>query len=264
MRVWVKPDVLARLGLTVDGRAERAVSAQNTVNPAGQVGAEPAPPGQEFTYTVRAQGRLVHPEEFGDVVVRANPDGSLVRVRDVARIELGSRTTPSSAASTASPAGVVAAFQLRARTRSTSRGGRASGWRDLKTRFPAGIDYEISLDTTAPVKAGIEEILITLLEAIGLVIAGRLHLPAELAGDADPAAHRAGVAGRRVRPVPVPRLLDQHAVAVWAGAGRLASSSTTPSWSWRRSSTISRRACRRATRRSRRCTRCRHRSSALP
>ena len=89
MRIWLKPDVLARLGLTVTD-VQNAVRAQNVVNPAGQVGAEPAPPGQQFTYTVRAQGRLVTPEEFGDVVVRANPDGSLVRVRDVARIELGS------------------------------------------------------------------------------------------------------------------------------------------------------------------------------
>jgi len=89
MRVWLKPDVLARLGLTVID-VENAVRAQNVVNPAGQVGAEPAPAGQQFTYTVRAQGRLVTPEEFGDVIVRANPDGSLVRVRDVANIEMGS------------------------------------------------------------------------------------------------------------------------------------------------------------------------------
>ena len=80
MRIWVKPDTLAKLGLTVTDSCD-AVQQQNAVNPAGQVGAEPAPPGQEFTYTVRAQGRLVTAEEFGEVVVRANPDGSLVRLQ---------------------------------------------------------------------------------------------------------------------------------------------------------------------------------------
>ena len=88
MRIWVNPDQLAKLGLTV-ADLSNAVQAQSTVNPAGQIGAEPAPKGQEFTYTVRAQGRLVTPEEFGNIVVRVNPDGSVVRMKDVARVELG-------------------------------------------------------------------------------------------------------------------------------------------------------------------------------
>jgi HAE1 family hydrophobic/amphiphilic exporter-1 len=88
MRIWIRPDVLAKLGLTVPD-ITRAVQQQNNVNPAGQVGAEPAPPGNEMTYTVRAQGRLVTAEQFGNIVVRSNPDGSLVRLKDVARIELG-------------------------------------------------------------------------------------------------------------------------------------------------------------------------------
>jgi len=88
MRLWVKPDQLAKLGITVVDLVN-AINAQNTVNPAGQVGAEPVPRGQEFTYTVRAQGRLVTEEEFGGIVVRANDDGSFVRLRDVARAELG-------------------------------------------------------------------------------------------------------------------------------------------------------------------------------
>src|ERR1700761_1512591 len=91
MRVWLKPDVLTRLGMTVND-IQNAVRTQNVVNPAGQVGAEPAPPGQQTTYTVRAQGRLVTPEEFGAVVVRENPDGSSVRLSDVARIEMGALT----------------------------------------------------------------------------------------------------------------------------------------------------------------------------
>src|SRR5689334_22323267 len=87
MRLWVKPDQLAKLAITVPELVS-AIQTQNTVNPAGQVGSEPAPTGQEFTYSVRAQGRLTTPEEFGQIVVRATPDGGIVRLRDVARVEL--------------------------------------------------------------------------------------------------------------------------------------------------------------------------------
>jgi len=82
MRFWVRPDTLASLGVTISDIAN-AIANQNTVNPAGQIGAAPVPRGQEFTYTVRAQGRLLSPEEFGNIVVRANPDGSIVRMKDV-------------------------------------------------------------------------------------------------------------------------------------------------------------------------------------
>src|SRR5260370_32843412 len=91
MRLWVKPDQLAKLGITVPDIIT-AVQKQNTVNPAGQVGSEPIPSGQKFTYTARAQGRLQTPEEFGEIVVRANPDDSFVRVKDIARIDLGAQT----------------------------------------------------------------------------------------------------------------------------------------------------------------------------
>ena len=91
MRVWVDPDKLAKLGVTVPQMVS-AMQVQNNVNPAGQIGGEPVPGGQEFTYTVRSQGRLETPEEFGQIVVRANPDGSILRLKDVARIELGSQT----------------------------------------------------------------------------------------------------------------------------------------------------------------------------
>src|SRR5258705_1545123 len=88
MRFWVKPDQLAKLNITVND-VINAVNAQNTVNPAGQIGGSPVPPGQELTYTVTAKGRLVSEAEFGDIILRANPDGSMVRLKDVARIELG-------------------------------------------------------------------------------------------------------------------------------------------------------------------------------
>src|ERR1700716_88060 len=91
MRLWVKPDQLAKLGITVPDIIN-AVQKQNNVHPAAQVGGEPIPSGQKVTYTVRAQGRLQTPEEFGEIVVRAHPDGSFVRVKDVARIDLGAQT----------------------------------------------------------------------------------------------------------------------------------------------------------------------------
>jgi HAE1 family hydrophobic/amphiphilic exporter-1 len=169
MRVWLKPDRLASLSLTVTD-IENAIRAQNVVNPAGQVGAEPTLPGQQFTYTVRAQGRLVTPEDFGEVIVRENPDGSLVRVRDVATLEMGSLNYNQVGSFNGKPAGVIAAFQLPGSNALDVAASVRAAMEDLKKRFPPGMDYQVSLDTTAPVKAGIEEILITLLEAIGLVV----------------------------------------------------------------------------------------------
>ena len=105
---------MGKLGLTVPDIVN-ALQKQNTVNPAGQLGAEPAPPGQEFTYTVRAQGRLVSPEEFGSIVLRANADGSIVRLKDVARIELGAQVYNVKGAWTASLPGSWASTRRRAR-----------------------------------------------------------------------------------------------------------------------------------------------------
>jgi len=90
MRLWVNPDQLAKLNITVTDIVT-ALKAQNTINPAGQVGGEPAPPGVQFTYTVLAPGRLTSPEDFGNVIVRETPNGGTVRVKDVARVELGTQ-----------------------------------------------------------------------------------------------------------------------------------------------------------------------------
>ena len=111
MRLWVKPDQLAKLGITVPDIIS-AVQKQNNVNPAGQVGSEPIPSGQKFTYTVRAQGRLQTPEEFGEIVVRANPDGSFVRVKDIARIDLGAQTYNLKGRLNGQPAAVLAFHRL--------------------------------------------------------------------------------------------------------------------------------------------------------
>jgi HAE1 family hydrophobic/amphiphilic exporter-1 len=168
MRIWIKPDLLARLGLTVND-LQNAVRAQNVVNPAGQVGAEPAPPGQQLTYTVRAQGRLVDPEEFGNVIVRENPDGSNVRIKDVARVELGALTYQQYGTFNGNPAAVIAGFQSPGSNALEVADNVRMAMVDLAKRFPPGIAYQISLDTTAPVKAGIREIVQTLVAAVILV-----------------------------------------------------------------------------------------------
>jgi HAE1 family hydrophobic/amphiphilic exporter-1 len=169
MRVWVKPDLLTRLGLTVTD-IQNAIRSQNVVNPAGQIGAEPAPPGQQLTYTVRAQGRLVEAEDFGNVIVRENPDGSSVRIKDIARVELGSLNYQQDGTFNGKPGAVIAAFQTPGSNALDVAAQLNATMEDLKKKFPPGIDYKLSLDTTRPVTAGIREIVETLFEAILLVV----------------------------------------------------------------------------------------------
>ncbi len=169
MRFWVKPDVLAEMGITVTDLVN-ALQTQNTVNPAGQVGAEPVPPGQEFTYTVRAQGRLKTPEEFGDVVVRANPDGSLVTMKDVARIELGAQNYAVIGRLNGKPAAIVAIYQDPGSNAIDTMNEATALMEEMKKSFPKDLEYTISLDTTQAVREGMKEIVQTLFEALALVI----------------------------------------------------------------------------------------------
>ena len=169
MRIWVKPDKLAKLGVTVP-QIVSAVQSQNKVNPAGQIGGEPVPQGQEYTYTVRSQGRLTTPEEFGQIVVRANPDGSILRLKDVARVELGSQSYVMAGRYNGRPSAVLGIYQLPGSNAVSAADGVRAKLDELKLRFPQGIEYEIPLDTTKAVKAGMHEILITLLEALVLVV----------------------------------------------------------------------------------------------
>ncbi|MBN9418010.1 MAG: efflux RND transporter permease subunit [Candidatus Eremiobacteraeota bacterium] len=169
MRLWVKPDQLTKLGITVPD-VTRALQSQNTVNPAGKIGGDPAPPGQEFTYSVRAQGRLSTPEEFENIVLRETPDGGTVRVKDVARVELGSADYNLNARLNGKPAAIVAIYQLPGSNAIQAADGVKKLMKELKQRFPAGIDYAVSLDTTLAVSEGIHEIVITLGIAIALVI----------------------------------------------------------------------------------------------
>ena len=169
MRLWVKPDQLAKLGITVPDIIT-AVQKQNNVNPAGQVGGEPIPSGQKFTYTVRAQGRLQTPEEFGEIVVRANPDGSFVRVKDIARIDLGAQTYNLKGRLNGQPAAILACYQLPGTNAINASDGVRKLMAEAKQRFPADMDYAISLDQTLAVREGMSEILKTVFEALALVV----------------------------------------------------------------------------------------------
>ena len=169
MRLWVKPDQLAKLGITITD-ISNAIQAQNTVNPAGQVGGEPAPKDQQFTYAVLAQGRLKSPQEFGDVVIREAPNGGIVRVKDVARVELGTQDYSMVSRLNGKPSAIIAVYQLPGTNSVQSVKDIRKLMAQMKQRFPEDMDYAISLDQTASVTEGIKEILVTLLIAIVLVI----------------------------------------------------------------------------------------------
>ena len=169
MRLWVKPDQLAKLSITVP-EIVTALQSQNTVNPAGQIGGEPSPKGQEFTYSVRAQGRLTTPEEFEQIVVRAAPDGGIVRVKDVARVEMGAQDYTIVSHLNGKPSAIVAVYQLPGSNAVQAAAGVKKLLAEEKQRLPQGIDYGIALDTTRAVSEGIKEIVETLLIAILLVI----------------------------------------------------------------------------------------------
>jgi HAE1 family hydrophobic/amphiphilic exporter-1 len=168
MRLWIKPDQLAKLGITVT-EVVSAIQAQNTVNPAGQVGGSPTPKGQEYTYSVRAQGRLTSPEEFGNIIVRELPDGGIVRVRDLARIELGANDYTLTGRINGKPGAIIAVYQLPGTNAVDAAKGVRKLMAEAKKRFPQDVDYVVSLDTTESVTSGIHDIVVTILIAIALV-----------------------------------------------------------------------------------------------
>src|SRR5208282_154378 len=169
MRFWIKPDQLAKLNLTVSD-VINAVNSQNTVNPAGQIGGPPSAPDQEFTYTATAQGRLVSEKEFGRIVVRENPDGSVVRLADVARIELGAQLYSIAGRLNGRPAAVMAIYQLPGSNALDAARDVKNLMNQLKQQFPQDLDYAVSLDTTLAVSRGIAEIVTTMWEELWLVV----------------------------------------------------------------------------------------------
>src|SRR3981189_3063668 len=169
MRLWAQPDKLAKLGITVTDIVS-AVGAQNTVNPGGRGGGEPAPANQQFTYSVLAQGRLSSPEQFENVIVREAPDGGIVRVKDVARVELGAQDYSVVSRLNGKPAIVIPVYQLPGSNAVQTAAGVRKLMAEMKQRFPQDMDYAISLDQTSAVTEGMKEIIETLLIAIVLVI----------------------------------------------------------------------------------------------
>jgi hydrophobic/amphiphilic exporter-1 (mainly G- bacteria), HAE1 family len=169
MRLWVKPDRLAKLAITVP-EIVSAIQSQNSVNPAGQVGSEPIPKGQQFTYSVQAQGRMTSPEEFGEIIIRESRGGAVVRVKDVARVELGAQAYNMVSRLDGKEAAIVAAYQLPGSNAVQAANEIRKLMAELKGRLPEDVDYVISLDTTEAVNEGMKEIVLTLVIAIVLVL----------------------------------------------------------------------------------------------
>jgi HAE1 family hydrophobic/amphiphilic exporter-1 len=169
MRCWVNPDKLTSLGVTIPDITS-AIQAQNNVNPAGQIGSEPVPKGQQFTYNVRAPGRLVSAEDFGQIIVRAQPDGSILRLKDVARVELGAQYYTMEGRLNGKPAALLGIYLTPGSNALQTEKAILKFMKEAKDRFPGGLDYVVALDTTLAVTAGIKEIEKTLIEALLLVI----------------------------------------------------------------------------------------------
>ena len=169
MRIWLAPDQLAKLDVTAQ-EIINAVKQQNRVNPVGKVGGLPVPSGQEFAYTVIGEGYLTTVEQFGDIVVRANTDGSILRLKDVARIELGAQNYNVVGRFQGKPAAIIALYQTPGSNALDAAASAQKLMAELAERFPPGMQYTESLNTTLAVTAGIEEIVKTLFEALLLVI----------------------------------------------------------------------------------------------
>lgn len=169
MRIWIKPDRLTQMGLTVP-EILNAINEQNVIVPGGKFGAEPAPPGTEFTYTVRLPERFNSPEAFGEIVIRTQSDGSQVKLRDVATIDLGVETYNSFTRLNGETCSIIALYQAPGSNAVELAGNVIAEMDLLKKNFPESVKYDVSLDSTAPITAGIRDIVITLIIALFLVI----------------------------------------------------------------------------------------------
>lgn len=169
MRIWVKPDKLAKMGITVP-EILNAINEQNVIVPGGKFGAEPAPKGTEFTYTVRLPERFNSPEAFEDIVVRTNPDGSQVRVGDIATVNLGVETYNMIPRLNKETCAIVALYQAPGSNAVELAKNVINEMDVLKRNFPESIKYDVSLDSTLPITAGIRDIVVTLIIALVLVI----------------------------------------------------------------------------------------------
>ena len=169
MRVWLKPGEMNKLGISVD-EVKNALNAQNVISPGGKFGAEPAPPGTEFTYSVSLQERLVTEKQFADIIVKSKEDGSRVLLSDIARIELGTENFSSTARRNGQPSAVIALYQMPGSNALEVAGKAKATMKEMSEKFPKDIEYQEALDTTLAITAGIDDIVKTLFEAIVLVI----------------------------------------------------------------------------------------------
>ena len=169
MRIWVNPDRMATLGLTSTD-ISRAIQAQNRQNPAGALGQPPAPNGTAFQYPVSASGRMLEPAKFSEIILRAQPDGGVLRLGDIGRVELGAQDYKSFSRLSKKPATIVIVYLSPGANAVETANRVMSLVEDAKTTFPAGIDYKVGYDATKFVRAAISDVLITLLEAVVLVI----------------------------------------------------------------------------------------------
>ena len=169
MRFWLKPDRMTSLGISVSD-LQNAVAQQNVQVPAGQIGAPPVPEDQQFQYTVTTKGRLTTVQEFEDIVIRIEPDGSSIRVRDVARVERGAQAYSASGRLNGAPSAVLAVYQTPDANALAVASAVKAALADLAERFPEGMDYAVLYDTTNFIAASIAEVQETLYIAVALVV----------------------------------------------------------------------------------------------
>jgi hydrophobe/amphiphile efflux-1 (HAE1) family protein len=169
MRIRIKPDALAHLGISVPEIID-AIRAQSVVVPGGKFGAEPAPPGNEFTYTVRMPERLQNEKEFGEIVIRTTPGGAQVKVKHIAKVELGVETYNARTRLNGEPCAMIALYQAPGSNAVALAETVKTTMAELSASFPKSMKYDISLDTTTAITAGINDIIETLFIALGLVI----------------------------------------------------------------------------------------------
>ncbi len=169
MRIWIRPDRLSTLGISIQ-EIQAAIRAQNVIVPGGKFGAEPAPEGTEFTYTVRLPDRLQTKEEFGDIIVRTNQDGSQVKLRDIARIALEVESYNARSRLNGDPCAAIAIYQAPGTNAVELAENVRIAMKEMSNEFPENMSYTVALDSTAPITAGIKEIIITLIVALVLVV----------------------------------------------------------------------------------------------
>ncbi len=169
MRIWLDPEKLSSLGITPTD-ISNAIKEQNAQSPAGRIGAEPAPKGQESQFNVRALGLLKNPKEFEDIIIRASNNGQQVKIKDVGRVELGAQTYDLRARLDKAPAGALGVYLAPGANALDTAKNVKTILEEAKLRFPPDMDYSITLDSTLPIKASMESIVHTLFEAIILVL----------------------------------------------------------------------------------------------